>query len=61
MATGEFTACGIQKLAILINCLSLIGGELLAQRTGMLKTGYANLAKFKNENKALLEEVHPSP
>jgi hypothetical protein len=56
--TEEFTAAGIRKLAILINCLSVIGGELLAQRSGTLKTGYANLAKFKNENKHLLEEIH---
>jgi hypothetical protein len=58
MITGDFTADEIRRLATLINCLSLIGGELLAQRTGLLKTGYANLAKFKNENKGLLEEVH---
>jgi len=56
--TGEFTIAGIRKLAMLINCLSVIGGELLAQRSGILKAGYANLAKFKNENKDLLEEVH---
>lgn len=58
MDTAEFTVAGMRKLAVLINCLSVIGGELLAQRSGTLKAGYANLAKFKNENKDLLEEVH---
>ena len=58
METTEFTAQGIQKLAVLINCFTAIGSALLSQRTGNLKQGFSNLQKFKNENKILLEEVH---
>jgi hypothetical protein len=54
----EFTAPAIRKLAILINCFTVIGAELLAQRTGTRQQGYANLQKFKDENRELLEEVH---
>jgi hypothetical protein len=56
--TGEFTAPEIQKLSVLINCLTVIGSELLAQRAGTLKQGYANLHKFRKENKEFLEEIH---
>jgi hypothetical protein len=57
MDTGEFTAPAIQKLAVLINCLTVIGSELLARR-GKMQQGYANLRKFRKENKELLDEVH---
>lgn len=58
MDTVEFTAQGIRKLAVLINCFSVIGSELLNRQTGTLKQGFANLKKFKAENKDFLEEVH---
>jgi hypothetical protein len=56
--TPVFTAPQIRKLAILINCFTVIGAEMLAQRAGTLQQAYANLQKFKRENKELLEEVH---
>jgi hypothetical protein len=56
--TPVFTAPAMRKLAILINCFTVIGAELLAQRSGTREQGYANLRKFKRENKELLEEMH---
>jgi hypothetical protein len=47
----------IRKLAVLINCFTAIGSELLG-RTNALKQGHANLQKFRNENKELLEDIH---
>jgi hypothetical protein len=56
--TPAFTAPQIRKLAILINCFTVIGAEIVAQRSGTLQQAYANLRKFKHENKELLEEMH---
>jgi hypothetical protein len=58
MDTATFTAPAIRKLAVLINCFSVIGSQLVAQREGTLNQGHANLLKFKNENAGLLQEVH---
>jgi len=58
VSTATFTASAIRKLAVLINCLSVIGSQLVAQREGTLNQGRANLLKFRNENAELLQEVH---
>jgi hypothetical protein len=56
--TAAFTDQEIRKLAVLINCFTAIGGELLDRRTGALQQAYTNLQKFKRENKELLEKAH---
>jgi hypothetical protein len=57
VGTEGFTEQEVRKLAVLINCFTAIGSELLG-RTNALKQGYTNLQKFRNENKGLLEDIH---
>jgi hypothetical protein len=54
----ELASLDVERLAILINCVSAIGSQLLAKRPDLRQTAYDNLQKFKRTDKDLLENVH---
>ena len=58
IAVPQFTATQIERLAFLIKWFSIIGGELLFQRSKMYQISYVELLNFRSNDKELLEIVH---
>ena len=57
-AIPQFTTTQIERLAVLIKCFSVVGSQLLFQRSKLYQIAYANLLKFRSNDKDLLEIIH---
>jgi len=57
-AIPQFTATQIERLAVIIKCFSVIGSQLLFQKSQLYQIACANLPKFRSNDKELLETAH---
>jgi hypothetical protein len=58
MDQAHFTASEIEKLAVLINCFTVMGSQMLVQKGEAHKQARSNLQNIKRENKDFLERIH---
>ena len=58
MDQTHFTASELRKLAVLINCFTAIGGQMLVKNGETYRQAFSNLQKFRRNNKEFLERVH---